>query len=65
MVRRLTSNQGWDVPMTGVVPRFSDTPGTIRHAGPALGQHTDDVLSELLGLDGDEIASLRSDGAVG
>ena len=65
MVRRLTSNQGWDVPMTGVVPRFTETPGTIRHAGPALGQHTDDVLSELLGLDGDEIASLRSDGAVG
>jgi len=65
MVRRLTSNQGWDVPMTGVVPRFTETPGTIRHTGPALGEHTDDVLSELLGLDGDEIASLRSDGAVG
>ena len=65
MVRRLTSNQGWDVPMTGVVPRFTETPGSIRHPGPALGEHTDDVLSELLGLDGDEIASLRSDGAVG
>ena len=51
--------------MTGVVPRFTETPGTIRHAGPALGQHTDDVLRELLGLGCDEIASLRSDGAVG
>ena len=28
MVRRITSAQGWEVPMTGVVPRFSDTPGT-------------------------------------
>ena len=65
MVRRLTSNQGWDVPMTGVVPRFTGTPGTIRHAGPALGEHTDDVLRELLGLGCDEIASLRSSGAVG
>ena len=65
MVRRLTSNQGWDVPMTGVVPRFTETPGTIRHAGPALGEHTDEVLRDLLGLDHDEIASLRSDGAVG
>src|SRR3546814_10100871 len=34
MVRRVTSTQGWDVPMTGVVPRFTETPGTIRHAGP-------------------------------
>jgi formyl-CoA transferase/succinyl-CoA--D-citramalate CoA-transferase len=64
MVRRLTSNQGWEVPMTGVVPRFTDTPGTIRHAGPALGEHTDEVLRELLGLSCDEIASLRSGGAV-
>ena len=38
MVQRLTSNQGWEVPMTGVVPRFTGTPGTIRHAGPALGR---------------------------
>jgi len=64
MVRRLTSTQGWDVPMTGVVPRFTQTPGTIRHAGPALGEHTDEVLHELLGLGCDEIASLRSGGAV-
>ncbi len=65
MVRRLTSSQGWEVPMTGVVPRFTGTPGTIRHAGPALGEHTDEVLRELLGLGCDEIASLRSDGALG
>jgi formyl-CoA transferase/succinyl-CoA--D-citramalate CoA-transferase len=65
MVRRVTSTQGWDVPMTGVVPRFAATPGTIRHAGPALGEHTDELLRELLELDVDEIASLRSDGAIG
>jgi formyl-CoA transferase/succinyl-CoA--D-citramalate CoA-transferase len=65
MVRRLTSSQGWEVPMTGVVPRFAATPGTIRHTGPTLGQHTDDVLRELLGMGCDEIASLHSDGAVG
>jgi formyl-CoA transferase len=65
MVQRLTSTQGWEVPMTGVVPRFNATPGTIRHTGPALGEHTDEVLSELLGMDCDEIASLRSGGAVG
>ncbi len=51
MVRRVVSTQGWEVPMTGVVPRFSATPGTIRHPGPSLGQHTDEVLAELLGVD--------------
>jgi crotonobetainyl-CoA:carnitine CoA-transferase CaiB-like acyl-CoA transferase len=27
--------------------RFSGTPATIRHGGPALGEHTEDVLAEL------------------
>ncbi len=51
MVRRVTSAQGWEVPMTGIVPRFSATPGTIRHPGPRLGEHADAVLEELLGDD--------------
>jgi formyl-CoA transferase len=49
MVRRVVSTQGWEVPMTGVVPRFAGTPGTIRFPGPRLGQHTDEILAELLG----------------
>jgi formyl-CoA transferase/succinyl-CoA--D-citramalate CoA-transferase len=65
MVQRLTSSQGWEVPMTGVVPRFTDTPGAIRHVGPVLGEHTEAVLRELLALDDGEIASLRSQGAIG
>ena len=64
MVRRVTSTQGWEVPMTGVVPRFTETPGAIRHPGPRLGQHTDEVLAEVLGLDDAAIAALRESGAV-
>jgi len=64
MVRRVTSAQGWDVPMTGVVPRFTATPGTIRHAGPRLGEHTEEVLTEVLGLDADAIAELRDAGVI-
>jgi formyl-CoA transferase/succinyl-CoA--D-citramalate CoA-transferase len=65
MVRRVTSAQGWIVPMTGVVPRFSSTPGAIRHAGPRLGEHTDEVLGELLGLDAGAVDELRAQGVVG
>jgi succinyl-CoA---D-citramalate CoA-transferase len=65
MVQRATSAQGWDVPMTGVVPRFSATPGAIRHAGPGLGEHTDEVLREVLGLGADDLAELHRTGVVG
>jgi crotonobetainyl-CoA:carnitine CoA-transferase CaiB-like acyl-CoA transferase len=62
MVRRVTSAQGWDVPMTGIVPRLTATPGSIRHPGAPLGAHTDEVLRELLDLGDDEIAALRAEG---
>jgi crotonobetainyl-CoA:carnitine CoA-transferase CaiB-like acyl-CoA transferase len=42
-----------------VVPRLSETPGSIRSLGPTLGQHTDEVLREVLGLSETEIATLR------
>jgi len=63
MVRRVTTAQGWDVPMTGVVPRFSETPGDVRHPGPRLGEHTRDVLAEL-GVTGPELDALLDAGIV-
>ena len=39
MVQRLTSTDGVDMPVTGVVPTFSRTPGSIRTPGPTLGSH--------------------------
>ncbi len=64
MVQRVLSTQGWEVPMTRVVPRFTDTPGTIRHPGPRLGAHTEEVLTEVLGLDATAIDELRAAGVV-
>ncbi|PZW50982.1 crotonobetainyl-CoA:carnitine CoA-transferase CaiB-like acyl-CoA transferase [Humitalea rosea] len=40
--------------------RLSATPPTYRSAAPLLGQHTDEVLREHLGLTIDEIATLRA-----
>ncbi len=54
-----------ELTMQGVVPRLSDTPGTIRWAGRALGADTDSVLEELLGLTADEVDELRKHGVVG
>lgn len=43
-----------------VIPRLSETPGRIEHLGPALGEHTDEVLKNMLGLSDGELASLRA-----
>jgi formyl-CoA transferase len=64
MIVRLAAGFERDVPMTGVVPKFSRTPGAIRSVGPALGEHTDRVLRDLAGYDDAEIAALRDAGVV-
>ena len=48
----------------GVVPAMSATPGEIRWLGPALGQHTDEVLHDLLGLTEQETTTLRTKGVI-
>ncbi|PWW46881.1 CaiB/BaiF CoA transferase family protein [Melaminivora alkalimesophila] len=45
--------------------RLSETPPTLRHAPPALGQHTEEVLRERLGLDAAQLQSLRERGVIG
>lgn len=54
---------GAAVTMPGIVPKLSDTPGTVNWQGPALGEHTADVLAGL-GFGENEIARLREQGAV-
>jgi succinyl-CoA:(S)-malate CoA-transferase subunit B len=43
----------------GVIPQLSETPGKIRHLGPQLGEHTDEVLRDVLGIDPERIEELR------
>jgi crotonobetainyl-CoA:carnitine CoA-transferase CaiB-like acyl-CoA transferase len=47
-----------DVPIVETPFRLSKTPGTIRRRAPLLGEHTDDVLTEI-GYSTTQIASLR------
>ncbi len=44
--------------------RLSATPPTLRHAPPALGQHTEEVLRERLGLDAAGLQQLRQAGII-
>lgn len=54
---------GAAVKMPGIVPKLSETPGSINWQGPSLGQHTSSVLSEL-GMTEQDIARLKHDGVV-
>lgn len=49
--------------LPGIVPKLSDTPGSMRWSGPALGEHTAAILGEL-GFTTDQIEALRSAGAI-
>lgn len=49
--------------MPGIVPKLSDTPGSVEWTGPALGEHNDQVLASL-GYDAAQIAALRDSGAI-
>jgi crotonobetainyl-CoA:carnitine CoA-transferase CaiB-like acyl-CoA transferase len=52
------------LPQPGVVPKLSLTPGRVDYAGAALGRHTDEILTGLLGLSAGEITALRAEGVV-
>ena len=51
--------------IVGVPVGLSATPGAIRTPSPALGEHTDEVLRELLALSVSDLAALRAAGACG
>jgi formyl-CoA transferase len=53
-----------DLPMQGVFPRLSSTPGRIRHVGPELGEHNDEVYRRLLGLGDGDMEELTAGGVI-
>jgi len=52
------------VRQTGLLAKFSATPGRVQHAAPLLGEHTDEILRGLLRYDAARIATLRAAGVV-
>ncbi|MGZ5041442.1 MAG: CaiB/BaiF CoA transferase family protein [Usitatibacter sp.] len=53
-----------EVAMVASPMRFSETPIAHDRAPPLLGEHTDEVLKAVLGLDAAEIARLKSKGTI-
>lgn len=59
MLPTLRRPDGKEVRVTGVVPKLSETPGTVRHRAPVIGEHSRALLAEL-GYDEDRIEGLVS-----
>jgi crotonobetainyl-CoA:carnitine CoA-transferase CaiB-like acyl-CoA transferase len=53
------------VRLPGVPVKFGVTPARVQGPPPNVGQHTDEVLREVLGLSPAVIAELRASGALG
>ena len=53
------------VKIVGVRVRLSEIPGSVREPASLLGQHTDEVLHEYLGMNDAEISALRHEGVIG
>ncbi len=63
MIRQIRLSDGATLKVPGVVPKLSATPGDFDGGGPALGEHTDEVLRDL-GYDAAAIADLRRRGVI-
>ena len=63
MIRTVKLDDGMALKVPGIVPKLSETPGDIDAPGPALGQHTDELLRGL-GYDPARIAALKESGVI-
>jgi formyl-CoA transferase len=64
MVREIVTRDQLRLKVPGVVPKLSETPGTIRTTAPRLGEDTEAVLRRL-GYSAEQIATLRVEKVIG
>ncbi|MCF7810885.1 CoA transferase [bacterium] len=50
--------------LCGIPIKYSDTPATIRRHPPLVGEHTEEILMDVLGYDSERIDELKRDGVI-
>jgi len=50
--------------LCGIPIKYSDTPGTIHRHPPLVGEHTEEILKDVLGYDTEGIDELRREGVI-
>lgn len=64
MIKRVPGFDGGEVGMLDVVPKLRHGAGTVRWSGGHIGQHTDEILEQVLGYSREKIRRLRDAGVV-
>ncbi len=64
MIEEVELSDGQKCRMPGIVPKLSETPGKVEWIGPELGQHNEEILSEVINLNSQEVKKLREDGVI-
>ena len=64
MITRIAHQITGEVEVPGVPIKLSETPGDVDAPAPSLGEHTTQVLTDLLKMHPDEVEELRRDGVI-
>ena len=64
MVKEVKHRQCGNIKLVNSPMKFSSSEPGIRSAPPTLGEHTDEILGEVLDMNVDEICSLKTKGIV-
>ena len=55
---------GQELPLPGIPVKLSETPGSVRLAPPATGEHNEEVYGSMLGLSKADLDALRQQGVI-
>ena len=64
MILQITDKKLGELHMPGIVPKLSETPGTVEWAGPELGEHNEEVFKRILGYSNKEYKELKEKGVI-
>lgn len=64
MVVEMDHDSCGPIKMVNTPVKYSESKPSIRTPPPTLGQHTDEVLTEILGMGESEVEALKNEGAV-
>lgn len=64
MITRVAHHITGAVEVPGVPIKLSETPGNVDAPAPSLGEHTTEILRDILEMSPDEVAALKQDGVI-
>ena len=64
MITRVAHHITGAVEVPGVPIKLSETPGNVDTPAPSLGEHTTEILTDILKMSPDEVANLKQDGVI-